>query len=59
MMSEPGFRRRPFLTSDSDTGGDLVSTQVAKQRSACQGPATLLNRWKAIVANDDTYALAA
>ena len=30
----------------ANSGGDLVSTGVSKQRRACQGPVTLLNRWK-------------
>jgi hypothetical protein len=42
-----------------DSGGDLVSTRVAKQSRACQGPVTLLNSWKPTNANDERYALAA
>lgn len=40
-------------------GGDLVSTWVAKQSRAYRGPVTSLIHWKQIVANDETYALAA
>ena len=51
---------RPLrLIVSSESGGDLVSTWVAKQCRACQGRVTLLNSSKFIHANDERYALAA